>query len=65
MLALKKASFLFDAHFSFEAGFFYAAIAEMSSPSAELLKVNVEVDMQPIVPIHLHTPDQAAHNHFL
>jgi len=29
MLALKKASFLFYAHFSFEAGFSYAAIAEL------------------------------------
>ena len=33
--------------------------------SAELLKVNIEIDMQPIVPIHLHAPDQAAHDHFL
>ena len=38
MLALKKASFLFYARFPFEAGFFYAAIAEMSSPALNCSK---------------------------
>jgi len=40
MLALKKASFLFYVRFPFEveAGFFYAAIAEMSSPALNCSK---------------------------